>query len=81
MLGQSCSGGTGNGMLGSLELHIPPLRGRDPLGENRAKVLRMAPRGADYKSIQAAVDAAEPGAEIVVEDGTYTESIWIARPG
>jgi len=39
--------------------------------ENRAKVLRVALRGADYKSIQAAVDAAEPGVEIVVENGTY----------
>ena len=29
--------------------------------ENRAKVLRVALRGADSKSIQAAVDAAEPG--------------------
>ena len=43
------------------------------------KVLQVAPQGADYKSIQAAVDAAEPGVEIVVENGTYTESIWIAK--
>ena len=39
-----------------------------------------APEGADYKSIQAAVDAAGPGAEIVVDNGTYTESLWIAKP-
>ena len=39
----------------------------------------MAPQGADCRSIQAAVDAAEPGVEIVVEDGTYTESVWIAK--
>ncbi len=43
------------------------------------KVLRVALQGADYKSIQAAVDAAEGGAEIVVENGIYTESIWIAK--
>ncbi len=54
------------------------LYGEGP-GENRAKVLHVALRGADYKSIQAAVDAAEPGVEIVVENGTYTESIWIAK--
>ncbi len=54
------------------------LYGEGP-SENRAKVLRVALRGADYKSIQAAVDAAEPGVEIVVENGTYTESIWIAK--
>jgi parallel beta-helix repeat protein len=44
-----------------------------------AKVLHVAPQGADYNRIQAAVDAAEPGAEIVVEDGTYAESVWIAK--
>ena len=49
------------------------------LGAGSTKVLHVAPQGADYKSIQAAVDAAESGAEIVVENGTYTESIWIAK--
>ena len=43
------------------------------------KVLHVASQGADYKSIQAAVDAAEPGVQIVVENGTYTESVWIAK--
>jgi pectin methylesterase-like acyl-CoA thioesterase len=47
--------------------------------EGSAKVLRVALQRADYNSIQAAVDAAQPGAEIVVENGTYTESIWIAK--
>ena len=44
-----------------------------------AKVLRVASWGSDYMSIQAAVDAAEPGVEIVVENGTYAESIWITK--
>ena len=47
--------------------------------EGSAKVLRVALQGAGYDSIQAAVDAAQPGTEIVVENGTYTESVWIAK--
>jgi pectin methylesterase-like acyl-CoA thioesterase len=45
-----------------------------------AKALRVAPQGADYKSMHAAVDAARSGAEIVVDSGTYTESLWSAKP-
>ncbi len=45
----------------------------------KAPVLRVALQGADYNSIQSAVDAAQPGTEIVVENDTYTESIWIAK--
>jgi parallel beta-helix repeat protein len=51
------------------------------LGAGSAKVLHVASQGADYKSIQAAVDAAGPGVEIIVASGTYTESIWIAKAG
>jgi len=43
------------------------------------RVLRVAPQGGDYQRIQAAVDAASPGDEIVVEDGTYNEAITIAK--
>src|SRR5438874_2344334 len=32
------------------------------------------------QSIQAAVDAASPGATIVVEPGTYNESITVSKP-
>ena len=51
------------------------------LGTGSAKVLHVAPQEADYKNIQAAVDAAGPGVEIMVASGTYTESIWIAKAG
>lgn len=37
-------------------------------------------RGGDFRTIQAAVDASEPGTEIVVAPGTYAESLWIAKP-
>jgi parallel beta-helix repeat protein len=45
-----------------------------------ASVLRVASQGGDYQTIQAAVDAAPPGAVILVADGTYAEAITIARP-
>src|SRR5271166_3890063 len=43
--------------------------GRTQREQSEGATRRVA--GADYKSIQAAVDAAEPGVEIVVENGTY----------
>ena len=76
-LGSSHSRGTGSGMLGRLELYIH-VRGRIQCGQRESAARRVG-GGADYKSIQAAVDAAEPGVEIVVENGTYKESIWIAK--
>ena len=75
-MGSLCSRGIGNGMLGRPELHV---RVRRRIQRGERKVLRVASRGADYKNIQAAVDAAGPGVEIVVGNGTYMESIWIAK--
>jgi parallel beta-helix repeat protein len=48
-------------------------------GAESGKVLHVALQGGDYKGIQAAVNAAEPGAVILVENGTYTESIWFEK--
>ena len=36
--------------------------------------------GADFTTIQAAVDAASSGETIVVKDGTYTENVLVDKP-
>lgn len=45
-----------------------------------AMIMHVASEGGDYTSIQAAVDAAPPGAVISVADGTYSEAITISKP-
>jgi pectin methylesterase-like acyl-CoA thioesterase len=34
-------------------------------------------QGQDYSTIQAAVDAASPGLNIIVHDGTYNENVTV----
>jgi len=37
-------------------------------------------KGQDYPTIQAAVDAASPGLNIIVHDGTYNENVTVSKP-
>jgi len=41
--------------------------------------MRVCSQGCDYTAIQAALDAASPGDKIVVESGTYRESLLIGK--
>ena len=41
----------------------------------------IAPNGGDFRSIQAAVDAAAPGDELIVRPGTYEERVVVHKSG
>jgi len=45
------------------------------------RVLHVAPSGAAYKTIQSAVDAAQPGDSVLVAGGVYRESVSFPRSG
>src|SRR5690606_15403981 len=49
-------------------------------GAARAETLTVGAAGADYSSIQAAVDAAPEGATIIANPGRYAETVEIAKP-
>lgn len=76
-----CSFHGGPGQVGMSGVVVvgdpPPPPPPDDGGTGRAKI--VVPR--DYGTIGEAVDAAPPGAKIVLRPGTYNESVRIDKPG
>lgn len=70
----------GVGMAGMVILGDPagPPPGAQPI-EDAERPRLVVP--SDYPTIQQAVDVAEPGSTVVIQPGTYRESVIVATPG
>lgn len=54
--------------------------GSEPLPEVPSQALPERPANASLSPLQARVDAAEPGATILVEGGEHRGDLWIDKP-
>jgi len=69
---------TGMG-AGRINAYKALLKTQERLGIKKAGKVTVCNQGADYTSIQAAIDAVEPGSTIEVCGGTYEENLTISK--